>query len=167
MPPTEWRGVKGYPNYEVSSIGSVRNKKRGRLLAIAYHKKSGYGCVTLWRNNKPTTLLIHRVVASAFIQNPERKPDVNHKDGNKANNSITNLEWVTARENNLHAYRELGRQGPTGERHGMTTLSIEQVTEIRRRYVSGDYDRRALAQKYGVCPGTISNIVTGKTWKEA
>ena len=94
-----WKDIEGYDKYEVSTLGNVRNKNTGRILKSA--NKGGYLCVGL--SNKVTkTYQVHRLVALAFIPNPENKPQVNHKDKNGLNNKLSNLEWNTIEENNKH-----------------------------------------------------------------
>ena len=102
--------INGYPNYEVDTNGNIFSTPRNGT--VNYEKrivggvdKYGYKIVGL-RNkpNKKDTLKVHRLVAEHFIANPENKPSVNHKDGNKQNNNVKNLEWVTPLENNLHGY---------------------------------------------------------------
>jgi hypothetical protein len=95
-----WRQLKDFDNYEVSSYGKVRNIKTQRILKCA--TKGGYILVGLCQNSKSKTIAIHRLVAEAFIENSENKPQVNHKDKNRSNNNVENLEWNTALENNLH-----------------------------------------------------------------
>ena len=101
----EWRPVKGYEGkYEVSSLGNVRSLGRytpfsrikGKMLTP---KGTPYLTVDLWSNNKGTSALVHRLVAIAFIPNPDNLPEVDHKDGDCTNNSVSNLQWVTAKEN--------------------------------------------------------------------
>lgn len=97
-----WIPIDGFPNYEISSCGRVYSKKRDIILK-PYYDNWRYPRVDL-RNEygrRPTS--IHRLVASAFIPNPYNKPQVNHIDGNKDNNAVYNLEWVTGSENARHA----------------------------------------------------------------
>lgn len=103
----EWKTVSDCNGYEVSDSGTVRATKTGknRKLLIS---ATGYAVVRFANKNWP----VHRLVAKAFVPNPENKPQVNHKDGNKANNSADNLEWVTAAENMRHSYEVLGNIGP-------------------------------------------------------
>lgn len=103
----EWRPVKGLEGfYEVSSVGEIRRvgniepRKKGKMTA-------GYYCVTCYVNNVARHISIHRAVAEAFIPNPEGKRTVNHKDGNKLNNVVSNLEWATHSENSLHSVHVL------------------------------------------------------------
>ena len=94
-----WRNVNNYENYEVSSLGNVKNKNTGRILKAA--NIGGYYYVVL-SNIKTKTLSVHRLVSLAFIDNPDNKAHVNHKDKNSLNNCLSNLEWNTPKENNIH-----------------------------------------------------------------
>lgn len=109
--------IDGYNYYEISDQGNVRSKdkmivtvngnsyiKRGQLLKHKKHK-DGYRFVTISDKGVKSNFYVHRLVASAFILNPDRKPVVNHLDGNKRNNCVENLEWVTSKQNALHAYK--------------------------------------------------------------
>ena len=103
----EWKDIKSYRGfYQVSNLGKIKNLKRKEVLLKPYISKQGYLNVKLIDPyfKKGNNYLVHRLVAEAFIPNPENKPQVNHKDGNKLNNSVDNLEWVTSSENNQHAY---------------------------------------------------------------
>lgn len=95
----EWKTVLNYENYEVSTFGNVRNKKTNRILKPS--SSGGYFQIGL--SNKITkTFPIHRLVAESFIENPENKAHVNHKDKNSLNNHLSNLEWASPKENNIH-----------------------------------------------------------------
>ena len=96
--------IEGFNNYEVSNLGKVRNMKSGKILKPRL-QNNGYLMLCLYKNNKQKNLLLHRIVATAFIDNPEGKPQVNHIDENKTNNDLSNLEWCTARENAIHGTR--------------------------------------------------------------
>jgi hypothetical protein len=100
----EWLPIKDFENYEISSLGRVHNTKTGRILKLTV--KGGYMFTGLSSNSEGKTLAIHRLVALAFIENPENKPQVNHKDKNRSNNNVYNLEWTTALENNLHRSKD-------------------------------------------------------------
>lgn len=98
-----WKDVKGYEGlYHVSNLGRVR--RNGRILK-ARVKRKGYLGVVLYNKSEPKHYTIHRLVAEAFIPNHENKPQVNHIDENKTNNTAANLEWVTAKENANHGTR--------------------------------------------------------------
>ena len=96
--------IDGFEKYEVSNLGKVRNIKSGRLLK-PYLNPNGYLGLCLYENNKRKYLLLHRIIATAFIDNPGKKPQVNHIDENKLNNDLSNLEWCTERENAIHGTR--------------------------------------------------------------
>ena len=96
--------INGFEKYEVSNLGKVRNIKNGRILKPKLHR-DGYLTYGLYENNKQKNLLLHRIIATAFIDNPEGKPCVNHIDENKLNNDLSNLEWCSVRENNMHGTR--------------------------------------------------------------
>lgn len=96
--------IEGFENYEVSNLGKVRNIKSGRILKPRLHR-DGYLMHGLYGYDKRKFLFLHRIIATAFIDNPEGKPCVNHIDENKLNNDLSNLEWCTVRENNIHGTR--------------------------------------------------------------
>ena len=100
----EFKTIPEAPNYEVACDGTVRNRNTNRPLKPHAGGTSPYLLYSLKNNKKYLNRLLHRLVAQAFIPNPENKPHVNHKDGNKLNNNIENLEWVTVSENNQHMY---------------------------------------------------------------
>lgn len=100
----EWRKVADFEEcYEVSSLGRLRNIRTGRILHSG-KKRSGYVVDVLCDNKKRKTVRRHRIVAEAFIPNPGNKPEVNHKNGDKTDNSVGNLEWATHRENTDHSW---------------------------------------------------------------
>jgi hypothetical protein len=115
-----WKDIPGFENkYQASSFGNIRSINRR---VNSFHKNgivlkgkklklcklpNGYLNISLGKNN---TTLVHRVIAKTFIKNPENKPCINHKDGNKSNNNIVNLEWCTYSENEFHSYRVLGKK---------------------------------------------------------
>jgi hypothetical protein len=102
-----WKDIEGYEGlYMVSDKGYVvRNGKKLKVRLT----KTGYARIGLCKNNKAKDFYLHRLVANAFIDNPNNKVTVNHKDGDKLNNSVSNLEWATHSENIIHSYKQLGR----------------------------------------------------------
>lgn len=101
---TEWKKIDGFEVYEVSNTGSVRNSESGLILKQTLNT-GGYPSVTLVTKEKRKCATIHRLVAAAFIQNPDNLPEVNHIDEDKTNNTVENLEWVTKKENMNHGTR--------------------------------------------------------------
>ena len=107
-----WRNIKDYEGiYEVSNLGRIKSISRNGTIKenriLKPNKVMGYSQVGLQKYGTRKYKKIHRLVAEAFIPNPENKKEVNHKDGNKTNNCVDNLEWVTTSENQLHSYYEL------------------------------------------------------------
>lgn len=102
-----WKDIKGYEGrYKVSNLGNVKSLlgKKERILKSLNHTE-GYYKVILYKENIAKNKCIHRLVAEAFIDNPQNKKDINHKDGNKHNNNVSNLEWCTRKENVIHAWK--------------------------------------------------------------
>jgi len=150
--------------YEVSDLGRVRRAKKsrgsriGKLTSLA-NDKDGYVVVTLHVAGLIRNRKVHRLVATEFIANPESLPEINHKDGDKTNNKVGNLEWCTHPDNQDHA-RKLGLMA-SGSRNGAAKLTEADVLEIRTATKSGPY----LARLYGVSVATISLIKRRKTWR--
>lgn len=156
--------IKGHETYLINRNGEVLNTKTNRILKASPGASHGY--LTVYLDGK--NVLLHRLVATAFIPNPENKPCVNHKDGNKQNNSIDNLEWVTQAENNRHA-RKTGLNPYNvlyGEKSRHHKLTQNDVDYIRSNYKKNDpqFNGVALARKYNVTPSCISSIIRGVSW---
>ena len=110
----KWRDIPGYEGfYQVSDLGNIRSIRFNKIRNMKSWDSHGYRAVELCMNNNRYTVGIHRLVALTFIPNPENKPEVNHKDRNKSNNNVENLEWVTQSENVAHAYRHGVEPRPT------------------------------------------------------
>lgn len=170
-----WKAVVGFEGvYEVSSLGRIRVLERvvvrylTRRAKILTGKRSwhGYHRVGLCDDRRSYTTQIHRIVAVAFIPNPKGKPFINHKDGNKLNNSVENLEWVTASENCKHAFQSGLSKGnfKTWPNNMKARLNPRLVRRIRAMVASG-VSINAEANKMGCDWKTISNIITRRTWK--
>ncbi len=164
-----WRWVKGYEGmYMVSDEGRVMSVPRntasglycGTVLAQRPYRSGRYKAVTLSRNSERRCFSVHRLVAEAFIPNPEGKSQVNHKDGNKNNNVLSNLEWVTASENVLHSYRFLPRK--SFSHFHPKKLTWQQVKEIRESKGTAC----SVAKRYGISDVMVLKIRKGECWKE-
>jgi hypothetical protein len=136
----QWRPVVGYEGlYEVSNTGRVFSIKRGHELTARCSNKSRggkYRLVVLFKNQVAKSFLIHRLVASAFVDNPDGKTQVNHIDGDGTNNNASNLEWVTPSENCLHRYRVLRSRHPMSGRFGGAHPRAKAVVVDGVRYPS-------------------------------
>jgi serine/threonine protein phosphatase 1 len=124
--------------------------------------------VDLHKNNQGKTSSVHRIVAEAFLPNPDNLPCVNHKDGNKYNNCVDNLEWCTYTHNNIHALKTGLRVIPSGTKNKMSKLSYEEVVEIKKSLILGDseYGARPLSVKYGVDHNVILDIYHDIKYKD-
>lgn len=101
-----WKPVKGYEGlYEVSNYGNVKSIRKNAVLSQIVNKNNGYCYVGMYKDGKNKKLLVHRLVAETFINNADNKKTVNHLDGNKQNNAVSNLEWATYSENHKHAFK--------------------------------------------------------------
>lgn len=127
----------------------------------------GYLVVTLYGDRRSQKVLVHRLVAAAFIRQPASGEEVNHCDGAKVNNRVENLEWVTSSENNRHAIRSGLRTAHAlvrrGEDHGRAKLTVPDVILIRE--LSGTLSQRAIARRFGMAKSSIGSIIRGEHWK--
>lgn len=153
----EVNGTDG--KYMISNLGRLKSLCGKQPLFVRYFEdKDGYFKYGIFRKNK----LIHRLVAIAFIDNPENKPEVNHKDGDKQNNRVDNLEWVTRSENAQHSFDNKLQVAIGGEKHYASKLTKAIVIKIRK---SKGVTQKSLAEKYKVSQSVICDVIKGKTWK--
>jgi hypothetical protein len=166
-----WKEIIGFENYQISNFGNVIGKEVKTSFGCGYKIypnrnvkqwkcKKGYCYVTLLNLKLKKNLSIHRLVALHFIENTENKPQVNHKDGNKQNNHISNLEWATAKENLLHAM-ENNLNNISGVNNYLSKLTWEDVFEIRKSTLT----QRELGIKYNICQSCISRVKLNKSYK--
>lgn len=151
----------------MTDSGELFSKRTNKFLK-QHLSTSGYLTVATKVEGKDICFRVHRLVAEAFIPNPYNKPEVNHIDGNKTNNYVTNLEWCTSKENIAHAVDSGLLVGRRGVDNCNAKLTLEQVKEIKRLYkpYSREFGTRALAKKYGVHHMQISRIVNNKSYQE-
>lgn len=190
----KWMPIKGfYKYYEISSLGRVKSLKRKVKMSNQYssweqilpekimktNKDScGYLQVVLTKSNRKRVARVHRLVAEAFLIPPSKKlisnckqdglnyVPVNHKDGDRLNNHLDNLEWCNTAHNNNHCIKKglKSFDSVRGEKHYFSKLKKEEVIAIVKEYAKGNCRQTYLANKYNVKQITISNILTGKSW---
>ena len=175
-----WKDIKEYEGYyQVSNIGRVKRLERvsrykcgdsllertvkERVMKNVFSDK-GYYKVQLWKDGINKNCRIHRLVAIAFIPNHKKLSEVNHKDLDKINNNVSNLEWVTTTENRRHAVKNgvIFAKPQYGEKNPFSKLTEEKVKEIKKRKQSF----ASLGREFGVNPSTISKIIKGICWKK-
>lgn len=142
--------------YEVSNYGRVRNKKT-KIFLTQHDNGKGYLFVQLWRNNKGKREYVHRLVALAFISNPDKKPTVNHKDEDKQNNYVENLEWMTYKENNNYrTHNERSMQ--TRIQNGTFDKMRERMKNDNPNHGQWIYRKNAYARKV-ICDGIVFDSI--------
>lgn len=163
MRQSEFARIDGYEGYDIDTRGTIRNR-HGRTIKQS-KDKYGYTTVTLCKDGKPKTLFVHRLVAQAFIKNPDHKKTVNHINGVKDDNRVENLEWATQGENNRHAYRTRLKEpyANNGEQNGRAKLTNAQAAEIRQKLEEGCKGTE-LAARYNVSTTAISRIKKHKSF---
>lgn len=149
--------------YFVTEDGKVF--RNGRELKQSINDK-GYYTLKLSFGKTTKKIRINQLVAELYIPNPENKPEVNHLNGDKSNNNVSNLQWNTHKENMEHA--SINKLMSRGENHPKSKLTIEQVNYIRTNYIPRhkEYGMRALAKKFNVTKQPIHDIIHNKTWTE-
>lgn len=158
----EWRPLVGYEDkFLISNRGFIFNTHTKKIIATRKDPQ-GYIQADLTYNREQKTNRIHRLVALTFIPNPDSKPAVNHKDGDKNNNCLENLEWVTNKENTTHAYQK-GLLKNTGENNTQAKLTNQQVLEIRE--LKGKLSQSKIGHLYGISQTTVGLIHRNKTWR--
>lgn len=124
----KWVKINRNSNYSINELGQIRNDLTGRIKTAYTNPANGYLTVDLYKDNKSQKVTVHRLLAEAFIPNPENKPCIDHKDGNRQNNELSNLRWATFSENNSR----FETVGVRSER-----IKVEHYTEIRKKRGGG------------------------------
>lgn len=177
LPGEIWKTIEDFPDYEVSNLGRIKSSTRyvnhnyggiaireARLKKI-YINSVGYNAVGLMRDKKVNNVATHRLIAKAFIPNSENKPQVNHKDGNKLNNSLDNLEWVTSYENIWHGINTglTPRRGPRSKdeiRRVAATLEKKTILMDTETGAETEFDSATkCAESLGVKQSTVSQSI--------
>ena len=177
-----WKDVVGYEGYyKVSSLGIVKGVERkftqfngltkryntktlSEKVMKPFEDKDGYLKIQLTKDGVHNKFFVHRLVAIAFLPNPENKPEVNHKEGNKKDNRVEMLEWNTTSENQRHAIANKLYETARGEKSGQAKLKESEVREIHKLWKSGEVSQQYLSDMFGVAGSAISRIVNGVRW---
>lgn len=162
-----WKEIS-IPGYFISNLGRLKGRS-GKIIKT-YINHEGYYTICLkpnGRNGKAQCVRIHRLIAEAFIPNPENKPFVNHIDGNKRNNDITNLEWCTNQENIIHAFKTGLNKALSGSINPFAKLTSAQIKYIKEKYIPRDknFGARALGKMFNVPHSKIVRILKGERYK--
>lgn len=165
-----WLPIIGYEEiYEVSNKGRIKvlerqinvrygtSIRKEKLIKPSLNKVVNYLYIGLHKDGKYTNSRIHRLVAEAFIPNPENKREVNHINGDKLNNSVENLEWNTPLENTRNAFKN-------GLNNKRLKLKLEDIPIIKEMYKNNNYSYREIGEMYGVERKAIMRAVLGQTW---
>lgn len=162
-----WRPLPINDAYEVSNFGRIRNIKNNRILITSLSsKKRGYPQIKMYIGSKLTAQKIHKLVMISFKSEEYFEGAViNHKDCDKLNNKLENLEWCTASENQKHAYDNNLLNIKPGIDHNISKLNSNQVRKIRILYKSETTSMKDLSTMFNVSERCISSIVQNKSWK--
>ena len=157
-----WRDIEGFEGlYQVSNLGRTKRlyKNDKEKILKPFFNRYGYLYINLYKEGKRETCRVHRLVAKAFIPNPENKPEVNHKDEDKTNNKVENLEWMTRRENNNYGTRnERSRKSQTNDKkrsqpiYGINIKTNEKI----------EFSSTREAQRNGFSSGSIVHCLKGR-----
>ena len=173
----EWKDVIGFEGYyQVSNMGHVRSIDRVKCDGIrmngrikkTHYDACGYEMVQLRKDGEIKHFSVHRLVAIAFLPNPNELPQVNHKDEVRNHNTVDNLEWCTVAYNqNYGNRRRRASDNSKGEKNSRAILKEKDVKIIRESYIPGDkqFGIQALADKYGVKYVTIQKVVQKRIWR--
>lgn len=156
--------VPGYPNYQITVEGRVLSKRTGKEMAQV-ENHAGYKCVGLSNQNGRKQMKVHRLVLMAFSPVEDMgRLQVNHKDANKQNNTLGNLEWCTGLENTRHAIANgLKDYDQHGEKNNCHKLTLEDVIFIRTH--ENEYSNREFAEMFNVTPSNIHCVRRRKSWQ--
>lgn len=166
--------IPGFENYIVNSDGFIKTKDRlinspngkrmlkGRILK-GYTTNKGYKSIVIKTKYKVHHISIHRAVAIAFLENTDNFSEVDHIDGNKSNNNVNNLQWISRLKNMQKAWNDGSIKKLSGEDCSNAKLSYQEVTEIKKLRHSG-MKINDIAKKYSMNRSSISSILKGKSW---
>ena len=167
-----WRSIESLNGkYEVSNYARIRNAKTGKILK-QFVSRHGYNVLQVRPTPyHPVNIRVHRIVAEAFLGKCPDGCVVNHKDGNKKNNSVENLEYVSPSENNIHALNAGLRHRATkgnqrrGENHPSAVLTENEVRRILQIHKDRRWGKVKIARQFNISVGAVSAILQNRSWK--
>lgn len=161
---SNYKFIKSYEGrYSVNKTGDIYSHFNNKILKQSIDSR-GYSKLILSLSNIKKTVLVHRIVAEAFIENNNNYLEVNHLDGNKQNNSVSNLEWCSHAQNQIHAFKLGLRRGIKGEKHHNSKLTEKDINLIKDLKSKG-ISNLELSNKFKVNKGHISRIVNKRSWR--
>jgi hypothetical protein len=175
-----WKEIPNSKFYAISNFGRVKRLEHSKwctinqsysiykekILTISFNNSKKYGRIGItYLDDNRLVKSVHRLVAESFIENPFDLPQINHKDGIKTNNHVSNLEWCTQKENMQHRMTVLNiKNWKKGEESKFCKLTEQQVLQIPNLLAEGK-TKRFIAKLYKVCPTTITEITAKRSWK--
>jgi len=173
-----WKDVPGYEGfYKAHKSGKVKSlekllpnrsgfRKTKEIIIANTDNGTGYKICSLSKNTIRKSILLHRIIAITFLENPLNLNEVNHKDGNKLNNDADNLEWCTRQQNIDHSWKTK-LNTCIGEKHHSSILTNKKVIEIREKYASGNYSYSKLGIEYGISLFHVRDVVKRYYWNHS
>ena len=153
----EWRSIKDFPKYKVSNLGRVKSANIILKSRIHYSCNAGYARAALTKEGQVHYFLVHRLVLETFIGLPSEIDNIgHHKDGNRSNNNLSNLEWSNHSKNRIDSIKGRGEY--------RSNLKERDVIEIRRLYKETKITQKELSSIYGIAKTTVSSIIRRITW---
>ena len=167
-----WKRIEGFDTYEVSNLGRVKSiqhldsmgrLKDGHYLKPALDGKGNYLHVNLYKNGKSHPKNVHRLVANAFISNPNSYREINHKDEDKTNNAASNLEWCTHKYNNNYGSKQCRSRGTNNPMNKITSSIVEYIKK-NHKACGGTMRNKDLAEAFNISPTHVCAIAHGRRW---
>jgi hypothetical protein len=158
----EFFTLKSDDRYEITKCGIIRNKLNRRIKS-QYVSSTGYYMISISKNNKTNPYKVHRLLADNFLEKVDGKTSINHKDGNKLNNCLSNLEWCNHLENMQHAFNT-NLVNNTGSNNGMSKINESIALEIKTM-LKNKISQQKIADKFNISRSLVLGINVGRLWK--
>lgn len=156
-----WKVIPELDMYEISNMGKIKSKRKNKLMNLV-EDSDGYLIICLHQNKKQFNKKVHRLIIEAF--NGKSELEVNHKDGNKKNNKLDNLEYCTMMQNQQHAWSTGLRKAKSGKDSHYAKLTEDQVRHIRELLIM-DLSQASIARNFGISQSTVYKIKHKQIWK--